>query len=332
MRGFSLAIVGATGLVGREMLRILEERNFPISHLRLYASEQSTGSTLPFRGEPLEVEKLERGCLRGVELALFAAGAQVSLDYASQAQREGAVVVDNSAAFRMEPRVPLVVPEINPFDLEDQEGLVANPNCSTIQMLLALYPIHLAAGVERVFVATYQSVSGTGQDAWEELTMQSRDLLEGRKPTPSVYPHQIAFNLLPQIGDFDSKGDSAEEKKLAKETEKILHEERIRVYATTVRVPVFRGHSEAVTLQTRKSLSASQAKELLSRAPGVKVMEGEHYPLPLECVGRDEVLVGRIREGGRRENILQLWIVADNLRKGAALNAIQIAELLKDKL
>ncbi len=332
MREFSLTIVGATGLVGREMLSVLEERSFPISWLRLFASERSTGSTLPFKSENLEVERLEKGCFRGVELALFSAEAQVSLEYAPQAQREGTVVVDNSAAFRMEPGVPLVIPEINPLDLEDQKGLVANPNCSTIQMLLALYPIHQAAEVERVFVSTYQSVSGTGQDAWEELTRQSRDLLEGRKPKPSVYPHQIAFNLLPQIGDFNPKGHSAEEIKLAKETEKILHDPRIKVYATTVRVPVFRGHSQAVTLQTRKRLTASQAKDLLSQAPGVKLMEGENYPLPLDCAGKDDVLVGRVREGEDGENILQLWVVADNLRKGAALNAVQIAELIKDKL
>jgi len=332
MKGFSLAIVGATGLVGREMLGILEERSFPISQLRLFASERSTGLTLPFKSENLEVERLGAGCFRGVELALFSAGAQVSLKYAPQAQREGAVVVDNSAGFRMEPWVPLVIPEINPIDLEDQRGLVANPNCSTIQMLLALNPIHQAAEVERVFVSTYQSVSGTGQDAWEELTKQSRDRLRGRKPKPYVYPHQIAFNLLPQIGNFNPKGHSAEEIKLAQETEKILHNQRIKVYATTVRVPVFRGHSEAVTLQTRERLTASQAKELLSHAPGVKLMEGEDYPLPIDCLGRDEVLVGRIREGEAGENILQLWVVADNLRKGAALNAVQIAELIKDKL
>lgn len=332
MRNFSLAIVGATGLVGREMLRILEEREFPISRLQLFASERSTGLTFPFRGRSLEVKSLEEGCFRGVELALFSAGAEVSLDYAPQAKREGAVVVDNSAAFRMEPWVPLVIPEINPSDLEDQSGLVANPNCSTIQMLLAIYPIHLVAEVERVFVSTYQSVSGTGYDAWEELAKQSRDFLEGRQPKPSVYPHQIAFNLLPQIGDFNPKGYSAEEIKLARETERILHDQKIRVYATTVRVPLFRGHSEAVTLQTRKKLTASQAEEILSLASGVEVIEGQDYPLPLNCVGKDAILVGRIRDGGEEENILQLWVVADNLRKGAALNAVQIAELLKDNL
>ncbi len=332
MREFSLAIVGATGLVGKEMLNLLEERDFPLSRLRLFASERSTGLALPFRGKELKVERLEKGCFRGIELALFSAGAQVSLKYAPQAQSDGAIVVDNSAAFRMEPQVPLVIPEINSGDLADQRGLVANPNCSTIQMLLALYPLYLAAGVERVFVSTYQSVSGTGQDAWEELTRQSRDLLRGRKPHPSVYPHQIGFNLIPQIGDFDRKGYSMEEIKFAQETQKILHDPRIRVYATTVRVPVFRGHSEAVSLQTRKRLTASQAKELLSQAPGVKLSEGEDYPLPLDCVGRDEVLVGRVREGGEGENILQLWVVADNLRKGAALNAVQITELLKDEL
>lgn len=330
MRGFSLAIVGATGLVGREMLSLLEERDFPISRLRLFASERSAGLTLSFRGENLDVERLGRGCFRGIELALFSAGTQVSLKYAPQAQREGAMVVDNSAGYRMDPQVPLVVPEINSGDLGNQRGLVANPNCSTIQMLLAIYPLYLAAGVERVFISTYQSVSGTGQDAWEELTEQSRDLLRGETPQPAVYPHQIAFNLLPQIGDFDGKGYSTEEKKFEQETRKILHDQGIKVYATTVRVPVFRGHSEAVSLQTRKKLTASQAKELLSQAPGVKLFSGESYPLPIDCVGRDEVLVGRVREKG--ENILQLWVVADNLRKGAALNAVQIAELLQDEL
>ena len=330
MRGLSLAIVGATGLVGREMLSLLEERDFPLSRLRLFASERSAGLTLPFRGEELRVERLNEGCFRGIELALFSAGSRVSLKYAPQAQREGAVVVDNSSGFRMDPQVPLVVPEINSADLDDQRGLVANPNCSTIQMLLAIYPLHLAAGVERVFVSTYQSVSGTGQDAWDELTEQSRELLRGGKPHPSVYPHQIAFNLLPQIGDFDQRGYSTEENKFAQETQKILHDQGIRVYATTVRVPVFRGHSEAISLQTRERLSASQARELLSQASGVTLMEGRDYPLPIDCVGRDEVLVGRVRERG--EKVLQLWVVADNLRKGAALNAVQIAELLEDKL
>ncbi len=332
MREFSLAVVGATGLVGREMLRILEERGFPISRLKLFASERSTGLTLPFRGEKLKVEKLGQGSFRGIELALFSAGAEVSRNYAPQAQRVGAVVVDNSARFRMEPWVPLVIPEINPLDLDQQKGIVANPNCSTIQMLLVVYPLHLAARVERVFVSTYQSVSGTGEDAWEELAAQSRDLLEGRKAHPSVYPHQIAFNLIPQIGEFNQKGYCTEETKFLKETQKILHEKGIKIYATTVRVPVFRGHSQAVTVQTKGRLTAAQAKELLSQAPGVKLMEGDDYPLPIDCVGKDEVMVGRIREGEEEENILQLWIVADNLRKGAALNAIQIAELLKDKL
>lgn len=337
MGGFTVAVVGATGLVGREMVSILEERDFPVRELRLLASERSAGEVLEFHGTAVKVGML-RGeeDFRGVDIALFSAGAEVSRRFAPLAAGAGAVVIDNSSAWRMDPEVPLIVPEVNPHALPlcRRKGIIANPNCSTIQMVVALKPIHEAAHIERIVVATYQSVSGTGKRALDELLDQVRAILSFGEVTPQVYPHQIAFNVLPHIDAFLDNGYTREEMKMINETRKILEEPHLGVTATTVRVPVFVGHSEAVNVTTSRKISAQEAREILSRAPGVKVVDDPArnlYPLPLEAAGKDEVFVGRIREDPSQERGLDLWVVADNLRKGAALNAVQIAELLRDR-
>ncbi|HTP40997.1 MAG TPA: aspartate-semialdehyde dehydrogenase [Nitrospiria bacterium] len=332
---YHVAVVGATGAVGREMVEILEERKFPIDELRLLASERSKGEGITFHGADLEVGVLTDASLAGLDFALFSAGADVSRRYAPVAVKQGAIVIDNSSAFRMEPSVPLVVPEVNPGALARHQGLIANPNCSTIQMVVALKPLHDAARIRRIVVTTFQSVSGTGKEAMDELLAQSKALLNFQEVERKVYPHQIAFNCLPHIDDFTDDGDSKEELKMVNETRKILDDQTIRVSATTVRVPVFRGHSESVNIETERPLSAREARALLSEAPGVTVLDDPKravYPLPLEAAGQDAVYVGRVRADRSVEHGLNLWVVSDNLRKGAALNAIQIAEeLIKDK-
>ncbi|MCI4627179.1 MAG: aspartate-semialdehyde dehydrogenase [Candidatus Magnetoovum sp. WYHC-5] len=328
---YVVAVVGATGAVGNEMVSILEERNFPVETLRLFASKRSAGSTLTYKNKEVVVEELTEGVFKGIDIALFSAGAQRSNTFAPIAAKDGCVVVDNSSAWRMDPEVPLVVPEVNPADIERHKGIIANPNCSTIQMVVALKPIHDAARIKRIVVSTYQAVSGTGRDAMEELTQQTRDLLTFQDVKVSVYPHQIAFNCLPHIDVFYENGYTKEEIKMVNETKKIMGDDSIKVTATTVRVPVYRGHSESVNVELAKKLTANEVRAILAEAPGVIVYDAPQknvYPLPFYASGKDEVYVGRIRQDDTVENGINMWIVADNLRKGAALNAIQIAEKL----
>jgi aspartate-semialdehyde dehydrogenase len=330
---YTVAVVGATGAVGTEMIDILQERKFPVGELRPLASTRSAGGTLSFHEQDVAVQELTEQSFAGVDLALFSAGADLSRKFAPIAVQAGAVVIDNSSAWRMDSKVPLVVPEVNKQDLSRHSGIIANPNCSTIQMVLALHPLHHTARIKRIVVTTFQSVSGTGKEAMEELLEQSRDLLSFRDIHPSVYPYQIAFNCLPHIDEFLPNGYTAEETKLRNETRKIMGDESIQVTATTVRVPVYVGHSESVNIETENKLSANEARALLAEAPGITVYDDpahKIYPMPVDVAGKDEVYVGRIREDESIANGLNLWIVGDNLRKGAALNAIQIAEQLID--
>jgi len=328
---YTVAVVGATGAVGSEMIEVLEERKFPVGELRPLASARSAGGTVSFNGRDLAVQELTKESFAGVDIALFSAGAEISREFATIAAKAGAVVIDNSAAWRMDKEVPLVVPEVNRADLGRHKGIIANPNCSTIQMVMALKPLHDAARIKRVVVTTFQSVSGTGKEAMDELLEEARDLLSFKEASPKVYPYQIAFNCLPHIDDFLPDGYTKEEMKMLHETRKIMGDDSIRVTATTVRVPVYVGHSEAVNIETEKKLSANEARALLAEAPGVLVYDDpahKIYPMPIDAAGKDEVYVGRIREDESVPNGLNLWIVADNLRKGAALNAVQIAEEL----
>jgi aspartate-semialdehyde dehydrogenase len=326
-----VAVAGATGAVGREILKVLEDRKFPVTEIRPLASERSAGTTVTFSGSQIEVALLGAGGFDGIDIAFFSAGGEVSRKIAPSAAAAGALVIDNSSAFRMDPEVPLVVPEVNPEDARNHNGIIANPNCSTIQLVVALAPLHQAARILRVIVATYQAVSGTGKKAIEELKRQVTELEEGCRPTVEVYPHQIAFNLIPHIDTFQGGGYTREELKMLHETRKILHDDSIRVSATCVRVPVYRAHSEAVFIETERKLTANEARSILSDAPGVKVIDDPEkleYPTPLRATGSNLTYVGRIREDMAFENGLAMWVVADQLLKGAALNAVQIAELL----
>ncbi len=331
--GYRVAVVGATGEVGRAFLKVLEERNFPVDELFLFASERSEGLELTFKGERLKVQALNKVAdFKGIDIALFSAGSSISKEYAPRFVSDGAVVIDNSSAWRLDPEVPLVVPEVNPEDVKDHKGIIANPNCSTIQMLVALKPIYDAVGIEAIVVSTYQSVSGAGAKAIRELQEQTRAWCEGKEiPPAKALPKRIAFNVVPQIDIFTENGYTKEELKMLNETRKILHDPHIRVSATCVRVPVFYGHSEAVSVKLKSELSPESAREILSKAKGVVVvdnpLEGQ-YPLAIEVAGKDEVFVGRIRKDLVFEPGLSMWIVADNIRKGAATNAVQIAELL----
>ena len=328
---YRVAVVGATGAVGAQMIDVLEERKFPVETLVPLASSRSAGGTVSFLGEELTVQTLTQDSFAGIDVALFSAGSEVSREFAPIAAKAGAVVIDNSAAWRMERDVPLVVPEVNPHDLTAHRGIIANPNCSTIQMVVALKPLHDEARLERIIVTTFQSVSGTGKEAMDELMDECRDLLSFRSPEPKVYPFQIAFNCLPHIDEFLASGYTKEEMKLVHETRKIMADSTIRITATTVRVPVYIGHSESVNIETARKLSANEARAILSIAPSVQIYDDPAhaiYPMPLDVAGKDDVYVGRIREDESIPNGLNLWIVADNLRKGAALNAVQIAELL----
>jgi aspartate-semialdehyde dehydrogenase len=328
---YVVAVVGASGAVGTEMIEILEERKFPVGELRALVSARSAGTYISFRDHDVLLHELTEQSFAGVDLALFSAGAEISRQFAPLAVQAGAIVIDNSAAWRMDPKVPLVVPEVNKADLARHEGLIANPNCSTIQMVVVLQPLHKVARIKRVVVTTFQSVSGTGKEAMDELLEESRDLLSFKEVTPSIYPHQIAFNCLPHIDDFLPTGYTKEEMKMLNETRKIMGDDSIQVTATTVRVPVYVGHSESVNIETQTKLSANEARALLAEAPGVMVYDDpahKIYPTPIDVAGKDEVYVGRIREDESIPNGLNLWIVADNLRKGAALNAVQIAEAL----
>jgi aspartate-semialdehyde dehydrogenase len=329
--GYVVAVVGATGAVGTEMIEVLEERKFPVTRLVPLASTRSAGGTVTFEGNEVPIEVLTKDSFAGVDIALFSAGADLSREFAPIAVKAGAVVIDNSAAWRMTPEVPLVVPEVNAHDIQRHKGIIANPNCSTIQMVVALKPLHDKARIKRIVVTTFQSVSGTGKDAMDELMAECQDLLSFKSASPKVYPYQIAFNCLPQIDDFLPSGYTKEEMKMVHETRKIMGDQSIHVTATTVRVPVYVGHSEAVNIETERKLSANEARAILSTAPGVLLYDDpahKIYPMPLEVAGKDEVYVGRVREDESIANGLNLWVVADNLRKGAALNAVQIAEHL----
>jgi aspartate-semialdehyde dehydrogenase len=328
---YIVAVAGATGAVGREMVEILEQRKFPVSDLVLLSSERSEGERLEFNGRNVIVHRLAKDSFKDVDIALFSAGAQRSLEFAPAAVKSGAVVVDNSSAFRMDPKVPLVVPEVNADAIAGHAGIIANPNCSTIGMVVALKPIHDAAAIKRIVVTTFQSVSGTGKKAMDELAQQTASLLNFRDVETNVFPHQIAFNCLPHIDFFLDNGYTREEMKMANETKKIMADESIRVTATSVRVPVFRCHSLSVNIETGKKISANEVRAVLSAAPGIIVYDDPKknlYPLPIDVAGKDEIYVGRIREDESIPNGINLWIVSDNLRKGAALNAVQIAELL----
>jgi aspartate-semialdehyde dehydrogenase len=330
----NVAVVGATGAVGEAMISGLEERNFPVKELFLLASSRSAGTRIPFRGKNIVVQNLDDFDFKGVDIGLFSAGASVSKVHAPRAGAAGCVVVDNTSEFRYEDDIPLVVPEVNPHAIARYKArnIIANPNCSTIQMLVALKPIHDAVGIERINVCTYQAVSGTGKEAIEELATQTANLLNGKPIEPEVYPRQIAFNVLPQIDVFQDNGYTKEEMKMVWETKKILEDDAILVNPTAVRVPVFYGHSEAVHLETRKKITVEAVRELLKKAPGVVLMDERvpgGYPTPVtEAAGKDPVSVGRIREDISHPRGLDIWVVSDNVRKGAALNSVQIAEIL----
>jgi aspartate-semialdehyde dehydrogenase len=330
---YRVAVVGATGAVGQQMVACLEERRFPVAQLFPLASERSIGKKVTFLGKEIQVEVLDKNSFKDIDIALFSAGGSISKEYGPIAAAAGAVVVDNSSAWRMDPDVPLVVPEVNPQDIAQYttKGIIANPNCSTIQMVVVLQPLHAAAKIKRVVVSTYQAVSGTGQKAVEELANQVRALFSGQEVVKKVYPHRIAFNCLPHIDVFQDNGYTKEEMKMVNETQKIMGDPSIRVTATTVRVPVFYGHSESVNIETERKLTVPEAREILAAAPGVKVVDDplkNKYPMPLDAAGQDLTLVGRIREDFSIDHGLNLWVVADNIRKGAATNAVQIAEIL----
>ncbi len=335
MRKYSVAVVGATGVVGTEMISTLEERNFPVGEITLLASERSLGKELTFRGKEYPVKVLNDDSFKGIEIGLFSPGGSISERFAPVAAREGCVVIDNTNAFRMDPDIPLVVPEVNPEEIGNyrNKGIIANPNCSTIQMVVALKPIHDVVGIKRIVVSTYQAVSGTGKDAIEELVAQTRALLALKTPEINVYPHRIAFNCLPHIDVFMENGYTKEEMKMVNETRKILKTPSMAVTATTVRVPVFYGHSESINIETEKKITPDEVRQILATAPGVTVVDDPSslsYPLASDAAGKDDTFVGRIREDESIPNGINMWVVSDNIRKGAALNAVQIAEILID--
>jgi aspartate-semialdehyde dehydrogenase len=329
MKSYHVAIVGATGIVGQEFITVLQQRSFPLSSISLYSSDRSAGKKLYFGHQEIEVKETAPESFQNADIALFSAGSEISRYFAPIAARSGALVIDNSASFRMEPKVPLVVPEINPEDIKSHQGIIANPNCSTIQMVMAVYPLHKVNPIKRIVVSTYQSVSGTGAAAMEELTTQAKLVLEGQNVVPHVYPHQIGFNLLPEIDVFLDSGYTKEEWKMVEETRKIMHAPDIAISATCVRVPVFIGHSEAVNIEFTDPMSPEDARQILSKAPGIKVLDDPSvslYPMPWLAANSDDVYVGRIRTDASHPRGMVMWVVSDNLRKGAALNAVQIAE------
>lgn len=331
MKKYNVAVMGATGVVGNCFLRILEEKKFPIDKLILLASERSRGEKLKFNGKSYPVEVLGHDSFEGIDIVLSSAGASRSLEFLPSAVKAGAVCVDNTSAYRMEKDVPLIVPEVNAHRIKEHKGIIANPNCSTIQMVVALYPIHKAARIKRVVVTTYQSVSGAGQKKIQELREQSKDFLAGKKIKPVEFPHPIAFNLIPQIDAFMDNGYTKEEMKMVNETKKIMDDDSIQLNATCVRVPVFYSHSESINIETEKYIGADEVRNILARAPGVKVVDdpkNKAYPMPIYAEGKDETFVGRIRNDESVHNGISMWVVSDNIRKGAALNAVQIAEIL----
>ena len=333
MANRKVAVVGVTGAVGQEMLRILEERNFPVGELKPLASERSRGKRITFKGVEIPVEVLSRESFRGMDLALFSAGASISGEFAPLAVEAGCLVVDNSSAFRYEDDIPLIVPEVNPHQIKEvkNRGIIANPNCTTIISIVPLKPLHDYGKIERIIASSYQATSGAGAQAMLELEEQVRDYAAGKPLNSRVFPYQIAFNLIPQIDVFLENGYTKEEMKMVWETRKIMEAPQIRVTATCVRVPIFRAHSVSITIETERKITREKALELLSQAPGVQVLDdpvNRRYPMPLYVAGKDDCFVGRIREDISCERGLNLFVVGDQLRKGAALNAIQIAELL----
>jgi aspartate-semialdehyde dehydrogenase len=333
--GYRVGVLGATGLVGSRIIGILAERDFPVAEVVPFASARSVGRELEWNGSVLLCRELSEESIQGLDLVLSSAGGAVSAEWAPRLVAAGATVVDNTSYWRMHDDVPLVVAEVNPEALEGHSGIIANPNCSTMQMVVALKPLYDEAGIERLVISTYQAVSGTGKAAIDELREQAREVLEGREAKAAIYPHQIAFNALPQAGSFAAGDDHTdEERKLINETRKILGDDSIRVSATCVRVPVVTSHSEAVNVETKEPLSPERARQLLASAPGVTVLDDPgagSYPLATEAAGQDDVFVGRIRRDPGNESALDLWVVSDNLRKGAATNAVQVAELLVER-
>jgi len=334
VKNFNVAVMGATGAVGNCFLRILEQRKFPIKNIRLLASERSAGKKLKFNGKTYPVEALDHDSFDGIDIVLASAGASRSLEFLPSAVKAGAVCVDNSSAFRMDAGVPLVVPEVNAQRIRENKGIIANPNCSTIQMVVALWPIHKAAGIKRIVVTTFQSVSGAGQKKITELFEQSKTFLSGKNIVPKEFPHRIAFNLIPQIDVFLENGYTKEELKMVNETRKIMEAPGIQINATCVRVPVFYAHSESINIQTESHITPNDVRKILAKSPGVKLMDNPSkglYPMPIDAEGRDETFVGRIRQDESIKNGISMWVVSDNIRKGAALNAIQIAEILTER-
>jgi aspartate-semialdehyde dehydrogenase len=333
---YNVVVAGATGAVGNEMVVTLEQRNFPVDKLKLLSSTRGAGTKIGFKGKEYTVEVMNENSFAGMDIGLFSPGGSISQKFAPIAGKAGCVVIDNTSAFRMDPEVPLIVPEVNAHAVAGyhKKNIIANPNCSTIQMVVALKPIHDAARIKRVVVSTYQSVSGTGKRAIKELENQVLAIYNQQEIKKEVYPHQIAFNCLPHIDVFLENGYTKEEMKMVNETQKIMEDDSIRVTATTVRVPVFYGHSESVNIETEKKLSPDEVRKILSKAPGIVVVDDpkkSEYPLAIHAAGKDETFVGRIREDESIPNGINMWVVADNIRKGAALNAVQIAEILIQK-
>jgi aspartate-semialdehyde dehydrogenase len=333
-KSYRVAILGATGAVGTELLELLASRNFPVAELKLLASERSVGRSLRFKGEDIPVELVSDRTLENVDLVLASAGGSTSKTWASVAVEKGAVVIDNSSAFRMNPEVPLVVPEVNPLAAANHQGIIANPNCTTILMSVAIWPLHQISPIKRIVVSTYQSASGAGAKAMTEVQTQASAILQGQQPVAEVLPYPLAFNLFPHNSPLNDLGYCEEEMKMVNETRKIFDDQQIRITATCIRVPVLRAHSEAINLEFANPFSADAAREILSHSPGVKLIEDwekNYFPMPMEATGQDDVLVGRIRQDISHPCGLELWLSGDQIRKGAALNAVQIAELLVEK-
>jgi aspartate-semialdehyde dehydrogenase len=333
-QSYRVAILGATGAVGAELLELLASRNFPLSELKLLASPRSAGTTIAFRGQALTVEVVRAEAFSGIDIVLASAGATISRQWAAAITAAGAVMIDNSSAFRLDANVPLIVPEVNPGAVAAHRGVIANPNCTTILLAVAVYPLHQIQPIKRIVAATYQSASGAGARAMEEVKTQARDILDGKTPQPGIFPYPLAFNLFPHNSKLTDQGYCEEELKMVYETRKIFGVPDLRVTATCVRVPVLRAHSEAINLEFDQPFAVAQARAAIQQAPGVRLVEdwqANYFPMPIEASGKDEVLVGRIRQDISHPNGLELWLCGDQIRKGAALNAIQIAELLVER-
>ncbi|QUY42898.1 aspartate-semialdehyde dehydrogenase [Acaryochloris marina] len=333
-QAYRVAILGATGAVGAELITLLEERDFPLSSLKLLASHRSAGQTLTFKGETIKVEEVSEAAFQNIDLVLASAGGSVSKTWAPKAVKAGAVVVDNSSAYRMDPQVPLIVPEVNPDAVTQHQGIIANPNCTTILMNVVVWPLHQLQPVQRIIASTYQSASGAGARAMEEVKVQAQAMLNGDAPPTEIFPYPLAFNLFPHNSDLNANGYCTEEMKMVQETRKIFNVSDLRVSVTCIRVPVLRAHSEAINLEFSQPFSVEKARSILQDSPGVKLVEdwqANYFPMPIDASGRDEVLVGRIRQDISHTNGLELWLSGDQIRKGAALNAVQIAELLVER-